>query len=146
MVGNRTNTPPVNPAVGAPGGDFSDDFLARRKKLRVELEILRILVKHGRLSMGRLQQRTRRHADPVAEAILSLCEKGLVEFGRFPETGYNGYLAGLMPDLDAMRRVLVLLAEHIRPRKRAHDLEVVLLLQEQIEKREGEGDGTFTDD
>lgn len=115
---------------------FGNDFATRRRSLMAQASVLRVLVKFGRLSVGRILSHTHRSAVPVAEALAALAEAGLITMRRYPETGCTVPLVDLMPSVEALNKVRITVAETASYRSRQADIRVYAKIQERIDALE----------
>lgn len=116
---------------------FGNDFASRRRSLMAQAHVLRVLVKFGRLSVGRILSHTHRTAVPVAEALAALAEMGLITMRRYPETGCTVPLVDLMPSVETLNKIRVIVAETSSGRSRDADIRVYAKIQERIDVLEG---------
>lgn len=115
---------------------FGSDFATRRRQLKAQAEVVRILARaEGRLCVGRILNRTRLPALQVAEALRDLVLAGLVLYLPNPNQA-SMRLAELMPSVPALEKAMLMVAETGKPlaRSRAADARVLECLQRRIEQ------------
>lgn len=115
---------------------FGSDFAMRRRNLVAEAKVLRVLAKLGRINLGRVLSRTALRSLPCAEALSRLAEKGLITVRRYPETGYLGPLVDLMPDVAALNRARIIIAETAGPTTLRGDVKAYENIQARIDALE----------
>lgn len=124
--------------------EFGTDFATRRRKLVVQVTVLRIVARLGRINIAKIHRATRKHALPIAEAIADLCEMGLLTLRRYPEsTCPHLPLLDLVDDVEALNKMRAMVAQVTRPSDRQADLVFNAAIQARIDRLEtlGHGEG-----
>lgn len=114
---------------------FGSDFATRRRQLRAKAHIVRILAQaEGRLSIGKIQNRTSLTALQVAEALRDLVLEGIALYLPNPRNP-SMRLAELMPSVEALEKAMTMIAETgmAHPPSRAADKRALECLQRRID-------------
>lgn len=124
--------------------EFGTDFATRRRKLVVQVTVLRTIARLGRINIAKVQRATVKPALPIAEAIADLCEMGLITLRRYPEsTCPNLPLLDLVDDIEALTKMRAMVAQVSRKEDRQADLVFNAAIQARVDRLEtlGHGEG-----